>query len=105
MGNNKAEIVIDSKAELAYLGFIMTNQTTKRRIHQNVWGNWNGYEGTRKVKEFGTGGGDAEEWLQGVEPLPLEPLVLRRFDFAEPTQKFVICEPDPSLIEILSRIK
>ncbi len=25
----------------------------RRRIHQNVWGNWYGYEGTRRVIAFG----------------------------------------------------
>lgn len=37
----------------------------KRRIHQNVWGNWNGYEGTRKVREFGTDKWDARLWVKG----------------------------------------
>lgn len=37
----------------------------KRRIHQNIWGNWNGYEGTRKVREFGTDNWDAELWVKG----------------------------------------
>lgn len=25
-----------------------------RKIKQNIWGNWNGYEGRRRVQEFGT---------------------------------------------------
>ena len=56
--------------------------TTKpmRRIKENVWGNLNGYEGVRKVKEFGTDEIAAREWLQAIEPLPLEPLRLRDFD-------------------------
>ena len=37
----------------------------KRRIKQNIWGNWNGYEGTRKVREFGTDKWDAELWVKG----------------------------------------
>lgn len=28
--------------------------TPTRRIRQNVWGNWIGYEGTRRTQEFGT---------------------------------------------------
>jgi hypothetical protein len=35
----------------------------KRRIRQTVWGNWNGYEGTRKAYEFGTDAIEAESWL------------------------------------------
>jgi hypothetical protein len=38
----------------------------KKRIQENIWGNWNGYEGTRKVKEFGSGFRGkrlAHEWL------------------------------------------
>ena len=34
----------------------------KRRIRQNVWGNWYGYEGTRRTKEFGTDARAAREW-------------------------------------------
>lgn len=55
----------------------------KRKIKQNVWGNWNGYEGTRKVKEFGTGEFEAREWLQGVESEPAGRISLRKFDFNE----------------------
>ena len=40
----------------------------KRRIRQNVWGNWYGYEGTRRTKEFGTDALSAREWATvGVE--------------------------------------
>lgn len=47
----------------------------KRRIRQNVWGNWNGYEGTRKVVEFGTDNQDAEHWLKtGEKPGQLDEL-------------------------------
>lgn len=35
----------------------------KARIAQNIWGNWNGYIGTRKVREFGVRSDDAESWL------------------------------------------
>lgn len=35
----------------------------KRRIRQNIWGNWNGYEGSRKAYEFGTDAIEAESWL------------------------------------------
>ena len=53
----------------------------KRRIKQNVWGNWNGYEGNRKVIEFGTGEFEANEWLRGIEPEPAGRISLRKFDF------------------------
>lgn len=33
-------------------------------IKQNQWGNWNGYEGTKKAIEFGTDERRAKEWLQ-----------------------------------------
>ena len=36
----------------------------KRRIHQNVWGNWNGYAGSRRVEDFGTDEMNARYWLQ-----------------------------------------
>ena len=39
----------------------------KRRIKQNIWGNWNGYEGARKVVEFGTNEQGAQEWFAGLE--------------------------------------
>jgi hypothetical protein len=35
----------------------------KRRIRLTLWGNWNGYLGSRKVIEFGTDRRGAEEWL------------------------------------------
>jgi hypothetical protein len=35
----------------------------KRRIHQNIWGNWNGYEGKKRVVEFGTDEVRAGHWL------------------------------------------
>ena len=34
----------------------------KRRIRQNAWGNWKGYEGRRKVEDFGTDELDAILW-------------------------------------------
>lgn len=41
----------------------------KVRIHQNIWGNWNGYIGTRKVAEFGTDKHRANQWyLDHVAP-------------------------------------
>lgn len=41
----------------------------KRRIKRNIWGNWYGYEGTRRVIEFGEDERDAKEWLEtGVDP-------------------------------------
>lgn len=35
---------------------------TKRRVKENVYGNWNGYEGQRRVKEFGTDETEALLW-------------------------------------------
>lgn len=68
---------------------------TTKRIKQNVWGNWNGYEGSRKVKEFGTRGDEAEEWLVAEQAnAPSEP------------QRYELCEPDPiRLMEALSRVR
>ena len=34
------------------------------RIKQNVWGNWNGYVGQRKVYEIGASSFDANLWLE-----------------------------------------
>ena len=39
-------------------------KTAKRRIRQTIWGNWNGYEGTRKTLEFGTNEQAARAWLR-----------------------------------------
>jgi hypothetical protein len=41
----------------------------KRRIHQNVWGNWYGYEGNKRVAAFSEGPTcsaeqAAERWLK-----------------------------------------
>lgn len=41
----------------------------KRRIKKNVWGNTNGYEGSRKVYDFGTDEQAAQIWVDGG-PLP-----------------------------------
>lgn len=38
--------------------------TPKRRIEANVWGNIYGYEGSRRVKEFGTDAMDATAWVE-----------------------------------------
>ena len=35
----------------------------KRRVRQNIWGNWCGYEGVRKTQEFGTNEVAAHYWL------------------------------------------
>jgi hypothetical protein len=45
--------------------------TMKRRIKQNIWGNWYGYEGQRRVKAFcdsveWTAEQNAERWLRGT---------------------------------------
>lgn len=42
----------------------------KRRIRMNVWGNWYGYEGTRRTREFAdlpyaSAEVHAKEWLAG----------------------------------------
>lgn len=47
----------------------------KRRIKQNTWGNWYGYEGSRRVIEFsntpfGTQEQYAQEWLERKENKP-----------------------------------
>jgi len=34
-----------------------------RCIHKNVWDNWNGYIGRKKVIEFGTDAYAAREWV------------------------------------------
>lgn len=36
----------------------------KRRIKQNVWGNWKGYLGTRQALDFGTDEVSARHWLE-----------------------------------------
>jgi hypothetical protein len=36
----------------------------KRRIRQSIWGNWNGYEGTKKVLDFGLDELEAKRWLE-----------------------------------------
>jgi len=70
----------------------------KRRIKQTAWGNWNGYEGTRKVKEFGCNGlradgafhDELQEWL----------------DEKPKAQTLVSCEPNAELlIEALARLR
>jgi len=47
----------------------------KKRIRFNIYGNWNGYEGSRKVIEFGLDDIEALAWLHGItwiEALKLE---------------------------------
>jgi hypothetical protein len=44
-------------------------QPMKKRIYQNVWGNWNGYEGTRKTQDFGLDEVAAVAWFLGVDEL------------------------------------
>lgn len=43
-----------------------------RKIKKNVWGNWNGYEGRNKVREFGMDEHDAREWMNNVIDSPTE---------------------------------
>ena len=58
------------------------SKATKRRIKQNVWGNWNGYEGARKTMGFGTDERGANEWLQtGEKPNKPGRLVMAKFDW------------------------
>jgi len=52
-----------------------TEQKPKRRIRQNPYGNWYGYEGNRRVIEFsnsvfGSQEEYANEWLAGKENEP-----------------------------------
>lgn len=49
------------------------NATTKRRIARNRYDNWNGYEGTRKVREFGSDESRARSWMNGETDPPYEP--------------------------------
>jgi hypothetical protein len=42
----------------------------KRKIKQNIWGNWKGYEGTRKVADFGTDEREATAWAAGGQLPP-----------------------------------
>ena len=49
--------MIDSYSSVCHnIGMIRTGTTqtegSKRRIKQNAWGNWYGYEGKRRVKAF-----------------------------------------------------
>lgn len=36
-----------------------------RRIKMNIWGNWNGYIGRNKVREFGGSEFEAVLWVNG----------------------------------------
>ena len=42
----------------------------KYRIKQNVWGNWNGYLGNKKVAEIGSSEFDAKAWLKEKQANP-----------------------------------
>jgi hypothetical protein len=60
----------------------------KKRIKQNVWGNWNGYRGRHKVIAFGTDGQAATEWLENEDKFLAEkaeavkqPIALRKFNW------------------------
>ena len=39
----------------------------KRRIKRDVWDNWYGYEGAKRVIDFGTDERAANEWLEDPE--------------------------------------
>ena len=47
----------------------------KRKIRQNIWANWNGYVGTRKVIEFGTDELAANIWIKGDVMLKITDVV------------------------------
>ena len=52
-----------------HYGILEVERKPKARIHQNVWGNWYGYLGTRRVIAFGNGPEATAEqaanaWLQ-----------------------------------------
>lgn len=42
----------------------------KRRIRQNIWGNWKGYLGTKRVEDFGTDERAAKDWLDNKPEPP-----------------------------------
>jgi hypothetical protein len=46
---------------------LINKQAVKRRIRQNIWGNWKGYEGSRKVHDFGTDEVEAKRWMSTGE--------------------------------------
>jgi hypothetical protein len=48
----------------------------KRRIRQNVYGNWKGYEGRKRAEDFGTDESEANRWLRGEPKAPPEPLIM-----------------------------
>lgn len=41
-----------------------TDMKGKARVRCNVWGNWWGYIGTRRVHEIGASSFDADDWLK-----------------------------------------
>lgn len=41
----------------------MSSKPKKRKIRQNIWGNWYGYEGRSRVKKFGLDKIEAEIWI------------------------------------------
>jgi len=50
----------------------MEHDMAKRRIKQNIYGNWVGYEGRARTQEFGdhaSSEADAREWLATGEVL------------------------------------
>lgn len=51
--------------------------SVKRRIKQNVWGNWNGYASTRRAVEFGTDERAAREWLETGKRPEFDPSIYR----------------------------
>ncbi len=44
----------------------------KPKIRVNLWGNWNAYRGSTKVKEFGEREDEAKEWLAAQETPKLD---------------------------------
>lgn len=55
----KEEMAILSRK--GHIGKVVTEG--KRRIAQNIWGNWNGYTSNRKVAFFGTDDEAAKDWV------------------------------------------
>ena len=61
-----------SEMEIASTLLLGVSSSGKRRIKQNVWGNWYGYEGSKRVKAFCetpeySMEQNAERWRNGIE--------------------------------------
>jgi hypothetical protein len=49
----------------------------KRKVRQNAWGNWRGYEGSRFAHDFGTNEQEAKRWAGGADISKFEPSVFK----------------------------